>query len=67
MHLEEINQLCTLLESLRSTPPFSDEPNITRYVESLLAELRLRKVVTRIGNTKIEELIKVIRDEKKAG
>lgn len=59
MHLEEINELCRLLEVLRTTPPFSDEINLTRYADSLLAELRSRQVVTRIGKTEVERLIKI--------
>lgn len=59
MHLEEINQLCALLEALQRTPPFSDEVNLTRHASSLLAELRSRQVVTRIGSEKIDGLIKI--------
>jgi hypothetical protein len=64
MHLEEINELCRLLEALRRTPPFSDEVNLTRYADSLLAELRSRQVVTRIGSDKIEGLQKIPREVK---
>lgn len=59
MKTEEINQLCILLERLRGSPPFSDEVNLTRYADSLLIELRSRKVITRIGSDKIEELVKI--------
>lgn len=59
MKIEEINQLCNLLDKLRSSPPFSDEVNLTRHVDPLLNELRMRKAVTRIGSDRIEELVKI--------
>jgi hypothetical protein len=59
MTQEDLNTLYSLLNKMKSSPPFSDDVNLTRHVDPLLAELRTRRAITRIGCDMIEELVKI--------